>query len=580
MSRTFVKRFSDLLKNRQGKEAMELFMMEDSEIISNNLSDVMPLAAQYLTESNLQRDQEHFLCCKTIVNTVARMYNPMETVLEVLEEIEHVRLHVESHVKFFAMLEPLGICLTRMINKGKNIYWCLEPLRMYIQSLHTWTPDDEEATEDGTMNVYREVLLFLTPLVDKAVEVNSKREDGSLLGDSLLSFLIFLHGRLSMTSRVTVEKELLEKMMPLTLCLTGDPLYFLDVVGRRYRNVCNRSRDVDLRRTVNEKRNILFESKRNISDLAYANFYFNLITKEQYWRYVPQVYNLSYILEKCTYLFHTFLQVRREVFGWKGLIFMENVIQRVPRRSVSSEMLELTIYLDIFKPIISIMILSDNSDARKKALDVFRGYIELFNMEARYSVLSYLYEIAEHSGLLSLVTGIFKSSITECLDSAPRNHQFLGKNMEVLLKKVCNLPHGSSSDVVEISDEIITALNLLRYLFIKDEDNETGIWSIVDAIENDYLKPLKEGIHMSKGYWRVKIKDLEHQKKRYNQKTDYEEMKREDAKVTLTVGGEQLPVMPLADKISFCHRALNGLDVMESILIRVDECISTGKALR
>lgn len=48
------------------------------------------------------------------------------------------------------------------------------------------------------------------------------------------------------------------------------------------------------------------------------------------------------------------------------------------------------------------------------------------------------------------------------------------------------------------------------------------------------------------------------------------------ADVTLRVGGETLPELPDAEKLEFCRRALTALDVLESVLVRVTECLENG----
>lgn len=581
MSQTFVKRFSDLLENSQGKEALDLFATQDARIISSCLNEVVTVAVQYLPEPSSVSgyDQVLYECCKTVLNTVAETCNPMETVLELLVQTEGLK----DDFKFFIILEPLGICLIKLMDMRKPIKWCFDTVKDYINQLPMLDDEDRQAIDSRNMKVHTEVVLFLGPLTQKTVKINSQLEDGSLLGDSLLSFVISLYGKpFCAIGKVTTEtdeyKELLERMMALVSCLTGDALRFLDVVGKRYRNIIRDRADAGNSSTENYKRIVLFESSRSIPNVAYAHFYFHVITSEKYWRNVPQVYNLYYIFEKCMYLVYTLLGLEGDIFVWNGLVLMKSIVERIPHRSINPQLLELAIYLDIFEPIVNVMIYCANSVVRPRALNIFQEYIELFKMEARYYVLSHLYEITQHSGVLSLITGIFKSSIVECFYSSPRNYQFLGTNMEAMLKRICNLPHGSSTDLVEISDEIITALNLLRFLFIIDKHNEMGIWNVVNAIEDNYLKPLEQGIHMSKGHWTIKLKDLEDQRKLAAQTRDCEQMQKDDARVTLTIGGEQLPMMPISEKISLCHRIINGLDVMESILIRVNECIGIHRA--
>lgn len=568
MSQIFIKRFTDFLENCKPEEALKLFTTESNKVIEDSVSEIVSITATYLTESNLQSEQELFQCCKNVLNIIAEKCNPMETVLEFLEQIECL----DNDIKFCTILKPLGICMMKMQDKSKTIEWCINTIKSYIEDLALLHDSDR------ILNVYRGIILFLEPLVQETVKIDSKLEEGSLLGDYLLSFLIslcekpFYYWNKNIIEEV-IYKELSEKIITLSFFLTGDILYFLNIVSKRRRNIiCNNVQEGHLY-TENYKRSMLFESSDNVSDLAYANFYCYIITKNDYWEKAPQIYSAYYILETCAYFFEILLSKEEDIVISIGLIFMEAVINRISSRSVDSEVLGLKIYSDLFKPITKIMIYCNSDINREKALHVFQKYINIFNMEARYSVILYLYKISDHSGLLSLIINILKSSIIDCLNSTPRNPQFLGKNLELILKKICNLPHGSLSDLVEISDEVITTLNLLRFLFIRDEYNETGIWNIADMLKNSYLNPLREGIDLCRAHWKVKIKDLEQQKKNYNKIYDYKEMKKVQAEVTLTIGGEQLPVMPLSEKISFCYQAINGLDVMESVLIRVNECM-------
>lgn len=257
----------------------------------------------------------------------------------------------------------------------------------------------------------------------------------------------------------------------------------------------------------------------------------------------------------------------------KGLNFLDHLLMRLTRRSLTLQLLELNIFFELFNVLVNVMIYSNSNKERKKALNLFQNYIEMFDIQARYSIILYLYQTNEHSGLLSLTTGIFKTSIIECLQAKPPMPYFLGSNLGTLIKLACKLHHGSASDLVELCDEIITSLNLLRFLFIRDKQNQTGIWNLVNKLHNEYLLPLREGIDLSRAHWKVKIKDLEEQKKMHKI-TENIELEKSYAEITLTVGGEKLPAMPVPEKITFCYQALNGLDVMESILIRVNECIA------
>ncbi|XP_011863432.1 PREDICTED: glomulin isoform X2 [Vollenhovia emeryi] len=577
-SQILVNQVTDFLDEANVEGAMWL-LMENQKDAENSLNGIMSAIVSNLTGSVSQHKQPVFQSSFEVLTFILKTHDPAVTVLELQK---YVRC-ASDHVNFCAILDALQYCLTRIPNKGRVIDWCLDSLKIYVENLPLPDDVDDDLKEasDRIVDTHKVITTFLKPLVQEAIVIESKQKKRSVLGGCLLAFFIFLCGKPfcclnKYISEETVYEELANDMVSQTLCLTGDILYFLDTVGQRKRySSCVKGR---LEKYISDH---IFDWNHNVPDVAYANFYFYVFTKENYWTQVPQVYNPCYILEACAYFFKILLSEDYSIPN--GLIFMENVIRRIPSHSVDSKVLKLDIYTELFQPITKVMIYSNNDEQRKMAVRVFQEYIEIFDIKARYTVILYLYEIVEHSSLLSFIAGLCKSYIAECLDSTPRNPQFLGKNMKLLLKKVCNLPHGSSSDIVEISDEIITALNLLRYLFIRDTNDETGIWDMTDVLKNDYLNPLREGIDSSKAYWRVKMKDLEQQKKDLAREQDCSKLMQANAdmEVTLTIGGEQLPIMPLSPKMSICSQVLNGLDVMESILIRVNECISmNGKLVK
>ncbi|KAG5313292.1 GLMN protein, partial [Acromyrmex insinuator] len=580
MTGAFISRVTKLLNKCKTAEAIQA-LKEDHLMTENSLCSIVSAIVPNLTSPMLQHHKAMFDCCLNVLTFLIENCEPAIAIIEFPRYLKRA----SDHVNFCTILGAMQTCLMLIRNKSKTIDWYFDAIKVYLEDLPLPDEaDDPEAASDRIVNTYKAIIVFLEPLVQEAIDINSKQEEGSLLGNRLLSFFIFLCGKpfCCLNKYISEEityKEIADNIVTQALYLTEDILYFLDTVSKRQRESTHVK---TLRKYVKTDIESSFCStildwSQNISNMAYANFYFYVITQENYWINVPQIYNSYYILETCAYFFKILLSEDYSIST--GLNFMENVIKRISLRSLNSEVLSLEIYTELFQPITKVMIYSNSDEQRKKAVRVFQNYIEIFNMEARYTIILYLYENIEHSGLLSFITGIFKSSIIECLDSTPRNPQFLGKNMELLLKKICNLSHGSSSDVVEISDEIITALNLLRFLFIRDKNNETGIWNMTHILKTNYLNPLREGIDLCRAHWRVKKKDLEQQKKDFAKNQDYSRLMKAHMEVTLTVGGEQLPIMPLHEKISVCYQVINGLDVMESILIRVNECIDMNEKL-
>lgn len=565
------------MKENKPKEALDLFEGDNYDnIIQESLWDIVQIASSYLTNENVDQNEEIVECCTAVLGAIAEKCSPAETILAFLEQIEGP----DDDVKFCRILMVLGKSLCRIPDKTKAIEWCVSTIRSYVESMVVPENESQEITAVATnkiQHVYVTIISFLEPLIDEAALENDILKSNAILRDYLLSILIFLMGKplchlQEQQLASDLKLPLPERIIILVSRVTGDMLWFLNVIEERSRKSYSRKKAMD-----EESSNLkvtLFELNENIPDLAYANFYFYVVTKVHIWEKVPQVYEPQYIFHVCTYLIVKLLQEPKNVAIEKGLDLMDQLLGRVTRFSLTSELLQLNIYSELFNVLIKVMVYCDIDKERKKALSMFQDYIDLFDMQARYFIVLRLYQISEHSGLLSLTTGVFKASIMECLQATPPIPHFLGNNFRCLLKLACKLPHGSDSDVVELSDEIITGLNLLRFLFLRDKHNQTGIWNLVDSLENDYLKPLREGINLCRAHWKVKMNDLEEQKKTHKI-SDNIELEKRDAEVALTVGGEKLPAMPVAEKIAFCQQAVNGLDVMESILIRVNECIAS-----
>lgn len=128
------------------------------------------------------------------------------------------------------------------------------------------------------------------------------------------------------------------------------------------------------------------------------------------------------------------------------------------------------------------------------------------------------------------------------------------------------LPEGAETDLLQNSDRIMASLNLLRYLVIKDNEhiNQTGVWTELNKIKQNFLKPLHTGLNMSRAHYEAEIKSKkENRQASQNCKTV----------CSLTVGGEKMPNMTTEMQLQVLHSALFTFDLIESVLARVEELI-------
>ena len=525
--------------------------------------NIVNVISSHLTIENAKENQSLFKTCETLLSTIAEKCKPSETVLELLEQMESQ----ENDVKFCTLLKPLGQCLKKLGDKSRAFDWCVNSIKSYVEAIlldnyeNFQEEIDIEKSENRIVNLYKEILFFLEPLVDQASLYNN---NPSNIRNLLLSLLLSLFGKpfcyLSPKSDL-ISESILNNIFK----LTGDCFRFLSIVVERNKQ-SRKLMDEQSKSVAN-----LFECACQVSDLAYANFYYLLMTKEAFQDKVPHVYDPEYILHSYFFLACSFLQNRETVLVSKGLSLIESIMPRVEKFSLGQQALESPVHSKLFPYIAQVMIFCESDKNRKRALDIFRNYVDLFTLQARYQVVLHLYKSNNHSGLLSLITYILKNSVIKCLEKDPPCPYFLGERLQTLLSFACRLSHGSTTDLIEIAEEIIAALNLIRFIAIRDKNNVTGFWDYSKELEKKYLKDLRTGIDLSRAHWKLKVRDLEEEKKT---KKSISKMKSDGIdNLTLTVGGKNLSILPISERIIFSYQALNALDMIENVLIRVNECL-------
>ncbi|XP_053598776.1 glomulin [Microplitis demolitor] len=582
----FVKKIKTLLNEKKCNEAFEyLLEISDGEILDQRSWELVPTVVEFLNEDNYLNNLNVFNICEKILETVAVKCNPNETVLLFLEQVEDF----ENDFRFHALLNPLAKSLTKA-DLDKVIEWVVSTIRSYSENLplpSNKKPSEIIVDEHGRSDklstklkyqdpaskrlttTYQSISSFLEYVINKCINLNSNHN--TKISMYLLNLHLTLFGKPFSNLNISGNNELriYESSIIQMSLLTGNLMKFLKIIEERSfkritKSIEERRIDID---NIPSLEIQLFDVE--ISDLAYANFYFILTTSETLSHLIPQVYHPHYLMNTLFYLANYLIKQPEYNLLSKGLRLIAKILERLDIESVSQKYVESAVHRNLFSSLTQVMVYCDSMPERKMALDIFCNYIERFTIRARYSLIIHLYETSNHSGLLALIISILKESIIKSLDSRSPCEYFIGDKLAVILHRICKLPNGSTSDLVEISDELIAALNLLRFLILRDKSNITGIWTIIKTIKDNFLEPLREGIELSRAHWKVKINELEEKKINQHRKNEIVD------DISVTVGGENLPKMPIEETIKFCYSALNALDIMECILTRTNECIET-----
>ena len=227
-----------------------------------------------------------------------------------------------------------------------------------------------------------------------------------------------------------------------------------------------------------------------------------------------------------------------------------------------------------------IMIHSEKREVRQEAVEGFRKLFGIFTSRGKYRILRFLYQGDIHSGFAELLNLILKEEIANSIVQGSEDEWFLGSNLASFLVdvifKVPSKSLQSEYGIIEESDQVLSALNLLRFLLLRDTENKTTIHTVFPELESTYLKQLRDVVQLC----RVRITSLVKEKE--------DEIKRgvRDAKtasdetilhVTTTDGSKVEQGSP-KQQLEVLQSGCLTLDVIESILARIGEVSVDGRS--
>jgi hypothetical protein len=548
--------------------------------------DIIPSVSKFLIQETIDNSPEVFECCENLLKEIAQKANPEEALLEFLEQADNF----ENDVKFLSLLKPLQIILFKLPKRrGQSLEWCLNMIQSHVTSLPV--PEDyrlegeERKLLDSDpcirriINVYKGIMPFYKPFVN---EVSLRAEtfneyQTNMQREMLVCFILQLLrqplalldlecGRKSSSAIRSVVEELL---MFLT-CLLGDLMIFLEYAETR--EVERRSKRNAISTIQSDDEDMSLREDK-IPILSVAVLYYLILAEHMQLNKVPCVYSPLYIFQSCLYLIVVLLKQTEEFIICKGLLLANAVLSMLSEGSVPYNVLESPVHSEFVESLSKVMIYCEVKSFRKSAVLVLRNYLFKFDVKGQYLLMSNLPTVVNHAGIIGYLITLLKDMIINTLDNASAPPYFTGKTLYDLISKYCSLKHGAETDLVENVDQIISALNLIRFLACRDQENKTGMWDYVGVLEKSMLEPLRKGITLSKAHYNLKLKDLEEEKKSAMVNDRGVTSK---SNVTITVGGQQLPNLPYENKVGVIMSALNAFHLMDILLSHVNECIDSG----
>jgi len=576
---------SECLADGRAEDALSIiYNAKYGQCLKDKSWDIIPSVSKFLVQETVDNSPEVFDCCETLLREVAQKANPEEALFEFLEQAESL----ENDVKFLAMLKPLQTVLFQLPNRRRqSLEWCLNMIHSHVKSLSVPKSYRLEGKERMLLDsdpdvcritkIYMGIVPFYKPFVNEVSLRQTTEYKTSLQRDLLVCSILHLlsqplafldlecHGKTNSAIWCVTEE-----LLTLLTCLVGDLMIFLEYAEKREaegrvkgkNNFTTQSGDEDM-----------LSTEDSIPVVSVAVLYYLILAEHIQLNEVPCIYSPLYIFQRCLYLIVLLMKYSEELVVRKGLLLANAVLAMLSEGSVPCDVLESPTHTEFVESLSKVMIYCEVEDFRKSAVLVLRNYLFKFDAKGQYLLMSNLATAVNHAGILGYLTMLLKDMIINALNTAVMPPYFTGKILYDLISKYCSLEHGAETDLVENVDQIVSALNLIRFLALRDRENRTGMWDYVEYLEKSLLQPVRVGLKLSRAHYKLKLQDLEEEKK--VARNDKGFINKSD--VIITVGGQQLPNLPHENKVSVIMSALNAFDLMESLLIRVDECIDNGR---
>ncbi|KAL8178327.1 UNVERIFIED_CONTAM: hypothetical protein K2H54_041739 [Gekko kuhli] len=581
-------------------EILEIIQNEKNKVIIKsmgwNLVGPLIRCIHEYKENDTERDR-----CKKILDKLVELCNPKELVLGFLEQIEQTSKEQMSQTVLL-LLKPLqeapvsilgGSLLSLLLvtalmlpcfpydllplsgaiavllklhrNKAYSIGLSLSTILNQLSLLPVpYTAQQVQEDMHGLCHCCNALTDFVNPFVDEVVR-NMEISDGGCkdLKEELLSFCLkSLKYPLLMAELEELPEETIKHpLRQFAADILGILLDIRELIPKVFPQHGCKNQIWDNEGLV------AIEQEQSADSLACLSYI--VFVQDFGMNYFPVVFHPSYILQCNMVHIQVLLERKEESVLSKGLDLLESCLLRLEDNSLFLQYLEFKSFITIPQDMVKVMTLCPFEPLRKKSLKLLQLYINKFEEEGKYTLFRCLLKTSNHSGVEAYIIQNIKNQIDLSLKSTKSSKCFTGLQLVSLLDAVLSLPEGAETDLLQNSDRIMASLNLLRYLVIKDNenDNKTCIWTELTKIQQNFLKPLHTGLNMSRAHYEAEMK---------NKKENKRESHTSKTVCSVRVAGEKMPMMPTMTsemELQVLQSALFTFDLIESVLARVEELV-------
>ncbi|XP_068098713.1 glomulin [Hyperolius riggenbachi] len=501
--------------------------------------------------------------CMQMIDGLIQVCNPKEVLLGILEQVDEATGDLISHT-LLSLLHPLQTVLLKLGNKNAySVGLSLSTMHAQISRLPVpYTAEQIQEDKHSLCQCCLRLLQFAQPFIDLVSQTTDPSKEANVqeLRKELLTFCYscLKFPLLSAQLRLSPDDE---EDNPFYVFAKGIMSFIVSLGESLSRAIAQDGHTVERADTEQDVPEKDIDNTESVACLAYLLFVHH-IGMDMF----PFVFRPSFLIKSNVKHVNVLLKRTEESMLSKGLELLEHSLLRVDNESLHEDLLDIKAVSQVLQDLVKVMTLCPIEHLRKRSLAMLQLVIDKFCVEGKYKLFRCLLKTSHHAGVEGYIIQNIKNQIDLALKSDTQNRWFLGTRLTPLLHMVLSLPDGAETDLLQSSDRIMASLNFLRYLVIKDDEinYETGVWTELHKIEQQFLRPLHTGLNMSRAHYEAEIKSTNEKKKG---------LRSGKPLCSVTAGGTRLPDMTPEMQLQVLQSAIFTFDLMESVLARVEELI-------
>jgi len=554
-------------------------------IVEHGWDKLVPVIIAQLSQENWEKCPQVLRGCQELLCHVAKVGKPKEVLISLSEHCEAF----QDDVKYRHILPAIA---TSFETWGINVAasrvweWILETLVSHLHALKVPEPPILEGKErllldgdENQVNLCQTVQAFVELLqrLSALIKILSNKEKDKAAGDNidddekiaatkcrghltksalqvLSRPLAYLHlGVARESASVSTCRQIAENLVDTIKENVPNPITLINfsTIQRLFNLDPIKEKDYDHGSEIRWSRGI-------------GILFFIIFDKPENRSYVPSCYSPIYLFNQLVGNINLMMMDDESyLLHLKALILAKFLMTGIPKSSLSADILDIGTQTQFLKAIYKAIVYHSSAEIRKLAFENFQLYFSLFTIRARYRLVTLIFNVCNHSGLIGYTITQVKDIIVSSLNKSDLPEEFRGHSLQVMVRQFCRLKHKEETDLLEVSDEVMASLNFLICLFLRDKANETEIHDLSNELQENFLKQIEKGLVLMRARYQSQLNDCKNPNSDQSLFTE----------TTLTIGGRVLPILNREQMAGVLNSALSTFDMMNCVLIQLTDVL-------